>query len=120
MPDFFIDRPNFAWVIALFIALAGALTLGTLPVSQYPDVAPPQISVSASYPGASAQIINQNITSLVEEELNGLKDLLYYESSSANGSAETTSPSSRASIPTWRRSTSRIACNGSSGACPKR
>jgi multidrug efflux pump len=90
MPDFFIDRPNFAWVIALFIALAGALTLGTLPVSQYPDVAPPQISVSASYPGASAQIINQNITSLIEEELNGLKDLLYYESSSANGSAETT------------------------------
>ncbi|MGV8888388.1 MAG: multidrug efflux RND transporter permease subunit [Pseudomonas sp.] len=90
MPDFFIDRPNFAWVIALFIALAGALTLGTLPVSQYPDVAPPQISVSASYPGASAQIINQNITSLIEEELNGLKDLLYYESNSANGSAETT------------------------------
>ncbi|MHC8351523.1 multidrug efflux RND transporter permease subunit [Pseudomonas sp. RT4P38] len=90
MPDFFINRPNFAWVIALFIALAGALTLGTLPVSQYPDVAPPQISVSASYPGASAQIINQNITSLIEEELNGLKDLLYYESNSANGSAETT------------------------------
>ncbi|MCO8311044.1 multidrug efflux RND transporter permease subunit [Pseudomonas mandelii] len=90
MPDFFIARPNFAWVIALFIALAGAMTLGTLPVSQYPDVAPPQISVSASYPGASAQIINQNITSLIEEELNGLKDLLYYESNSANGSAETT------------------------------
>ncbi|WP_260958647.1 multidrug efflux RND transporter permease subunit [Pseudomonas citri] len=90
MPDFFIRRPNFAWVIALFIALAGALTLGTLPVSQYPDVAPPQISVSASYPGASAQIINQNVTSLLEEELNGLKDLLYFESKSANGSTETT------------------------------
>ncbi|MGY2288221.1 multidrug efflux RND transporter permease subunit [Pseudomonas sp. SDO528_S397] len=90
MSDFFIERPNFAWVIALFIVLLGALTLGRLPVSQYPDVAPPQVSVTASYPGASAQIINQNITSVLEEELNGLKDLLYYESNSANGSAETT------------------------------
>lgn len=90
MVDFFIERPNFAWVIALFIVLAGALTLGRLPVSQYPDVAPPQISVSASYPGASAQIINLNVTSLLEEELNGLPDLLYYESTSANGSADTT------------------------------
>ncbi|BCX68935.1 multidrug efflux RND transporter permease subunit [Pseudomonas izuensis] len=90
MPEFFINRPNFAWVIALLIALAGVLTLGTLPVSQYPDVAPPQISVSASYPGASAQIVGQNVTSLVEEELNGLKGLIYYESNSANGSAETT------------------------------
>ncbi|MBF8672679.1 multidrug efflux RND transporter permease subunit [Pseudomonas putida] len=90
MPDFFIQRPNFAWVIALFIALAGVLTLGRLPVSQYPDVAPPQISVSASYPGASAQIVSQNVTSLIEEELNGLKGLIYYESNSANGSGETT------------------------------
>jgi len=90
MPEFFIQRPNFAWVIALFIALAGVLSLGALPVSQFPDVAPPQISVSASYPGASAQIITQNVSSLIEEELNGLKGLLYYESSSANGSSEIT------------------------------
>ncbi|AKJ96687.1 acriflavine resistance protein B [Pseudomonas chlororaphis] len=90
MPDFFINRPNFAWVIALLIALAGALTLGRLPVNQYPDVAPPQINVSVDYPGASAQIVSQNVTSLIEEELNGLKGLLYYESNSANGGAETT------------------------------
>ncbi|UQI28905.1 multidrug efflux RND transporter permease subunit [Pseudomonas bijieensis] len=90
MPDFFINRPNFAWVITLFIALAGVLTLGTLAVSQYPDVAPPQINVSANYPGASALIVSQNVTSLIEEELNGLKGLIYYESNSANGGAETT------------------------------
>ncbi|BBH33911.1 multidrug efflux RND transporter permease subunit [Pseudomonas sp. St290] len=90
MPDFFINRPNFAWVITLFIALAGVLTLGTLAVSQYPDVAPPQINVIANYPGASALIVSQNVTSLIEEELNGLKGLIYYESNSANGGAETT------------------------------
>jgi multidrug efflux pump len=90
MPDFFINRPNFAWVITLFIALAGVLTLGSLAVSQYPDVAPPQINVSANYPGASALIVSQNVTSLIEEELNGLKGLIYYESNSANGGAETT------------------------------
>ncbi|ROO40477.1 multidrug efflux RND transporter permease subunit [Pseudomonas sp. 7SR1] len=90
MPEFFINRPNLAWVIALFIVLAGLLTLRTLPVSQYPDVAPPQISVSANYPGASAQIVGQNVTSLIEEELNGLKGLIYYESTSANGGADIT------------------------------
>jgi multidrug efflux pump len=78
MPDFFINRPNFAFVIALFISLVGLLTLGTLPVYQYPDVAPTQITVSASYPGASAQIVSQNVTSLLEEELNGLKGLIYH------------------------------------------
>ncbi|MGY2257685.1 multidrug efflux RND transporter permease subunit [Pseudomonas sp. SDO55104_S430] len=87
MPEFFINRPNFAWVIALFISLAGLLTLGTLAVNQYPDVAPTQITVSANYPGASAQIVSQNVTSLIEEELNGLKGLIYHESNSANGGA---------------------------------
>jgi multidrug efflux pump len=90
MPDFFINRPNFAWVIALFISLAGLLTLGTLPVNQYPDVAPTQITVSANYPGASAQIVSQNVTSLLEEELNGLQGLIYYDSNSANGGADIT------------------------------
>ncbi|WP_077046193.1 multidrug efflux RND transporter permease subunit [Pseudomonas sp. KK4] len=90
MPDFFINRPNFAFVIALFISLVGLLTLGTLPVNQYPDVAPTQITVSANYPGASAQIVSQNVTSLLEEELNGLKGLIYHESNSANGGADIT------------------------------
>lgn len=57
MSLFFIRRPNFAWVVALFISMAGLLVIPMLPVSQYPDVAPPQISISASYPGASAQVL---------------------------------------------------------------
>lgn len=91
MPDFFIHRPNFAWVIAIFIALAGALAISSLPVAQYPSVAPPQIVISATYPGASAQTLNDSVVSLIEEELNGVKGLLYYESqSNSSGAAETT------------------------------
>ncbi|VVN29072.1 Multidrug resistance protein MexB [Pseudomonas fluorescens] len=90
MPNFFIHRPNFAWVIALFILLAGLLAIPSLPISQYPSVAPPQILVTASYPGASAEVINNTVTSLIEEELNGAKGLLYYESqSNSAGLAET-------------------------------
>lgn len=91
MPNFFIHRPNFAWVVAIFISLAGLLAISSLPVSQYPDVAPPQILVSATYPGASADVINSSVTGLIEEELNGAKGLLYYESqSNSAGVAETT------------------------------
>jgi len=82
MPNFFIHRPNFAWVIAIFISLAGVLAIASLPVSQYPNVAPPQILITAAYPGASAELINDSVTSLIEEELNGAKGLLYYESQS--------------------------------------
>ena len=89
MYQFFIHRPKFAWVMAIFICLAGALVIPTLPVEKYPQVAPPQISIQAVYPGASAQVLNESVTSLIEEELNGAKGLLYYESvNNANGSAE--------------------------------
>lgn len=89
MPNFFINRPNFAWVVAIFITLAGLLAIPSLPVSQYPVVAPPQISVWATYPGASASTLVDSVTSVIEEELNGAKGLLYYESSSSsNGMAE--------------------------------
>ncbi|WP_113625521.1 efflux RND transporter permease subunit [Pectobacterium peruviense] len=91
MPNFFIHRPNFAWVVAIFIAMAGLLAISSLPVSQYPAVAPPQIVVTATYPGASAEVINSGVTSLIEEELNGAKGLLYYESqSNSAGLAEIT------------------------------
>ncbi|OZI38849.1 multidrug efflux RND transporter permease subunit [Bordetella genomosp. 5] len=91
MPKFFIDRPNFAWVIAIFITLAGLLAMKALPVSQFPVVAPPQISIMATYPGASASTVVDSVTSVIEEELNGAKDLLYYESSSSSsGSGEIT------------------------------
>jgi len=89
MSLFFIKRPNFAWVVALFITLAGLLAIPLLPVSQYPSVAPPQITVTATYPGASAQVLVDSVTSVIEEELNGAKGLLYFESTSnSNGMAE--------------------------------
>ena len=87
MPQFFIDRPVFAWVVALFILLAGALAIPQLPVAQYPDVAPPQIEIYAVYPGASAQTVDESVVSLIEEELNGTDHLLYFESQSSLGSA---------------------------------
>ena len=57
MPNFFIARPNFAWVVAIFITLAGLLAIPSLPVAQYPNVVPPQISITATYPGASAKVL---------------------------------------------------------------
>ncbi|WP_395505554.1 multidrug efflux RND transporter permease subunit [Ectopseudomonas hydrolytica] len=89
MSDFFIKRPKFAWVVALFISLAGLLVIPLLPVAQYPSVAPPQITVTATYPGASAQVLVDSVTSVIEEELNGAKGLLYFESTNnSNGIAE--------------------------------
>jgi multidrug efflux pump len=90
MPQFFIDRPVFAWVVALFILLAGVLAIPQLPVAQYPNVAPPQIEIYAVYPGASAQTVDETVVSLIEEELNGADHLLYYESQSSLGSATIT------------------------------
>ena len=86
MPSFFIDRPVFAWVVAIFIALAGAISIPFLPIAQYPNVAPPQISISTNYPGASPEEIYQSVTRPVEEELNGVEGLIYFESTSeSNG-----------------------------------
>ncbi|WBW59240.1 multidrug efflux RND transporter permease subunit [Klebsiella electrica] len=82
MPHFFIDRPIFAWVIALFIVLAGILSIPRLPVAQYPAVAPPGIIVSVSYPGASLDVMNSSVISLIEREISGVDNLLYFESSS--------------------------------------
>jgi len=82
LPRFFIDRPIFAWVVALSILLAGALVFPKLPVSQYPEVAPPALSITAVYPGASAQVVEDAVTSLIEQEMNGLENLLYMESNS--------------------------------------
>ncbi|MBW0236095.1 efflux RND transporter permease subunit [Pseudomonas sp. D1HM] len=90
MPQFFIDRPIFAWVVALFILLAGALAIPQLPVAKYPVVAPPQVEIYAVYPGASAQTLDESVVSLIEQELNGTDGLLYFESQSSLGSATIT------------------------------
>ena len=89
MAKFFIDRPVFAWVIALFILLAGVLAIPKLPVSQYPQIAPPTIIVTAIYPGASAQTVDESVTSLIEQEMNGAENLQYIESQSqSDGQAQ--------------------------------
>ncbi len=82
MPSFFIQRPIFAWVVAIFIMIAGAIAIPLLPVAQYPKVAPPQISVTANFPGASPEDMYQSVTRPIEEELNGIPGLLYFESTS--------------------------------------
>ncbi|MGI2032132.1 multidrug efflux RND transporter permease subunit [Rhizobium panacihumi] len=82
MARFFIDRPIFAWVVAIFIMLAGVITIPMLPIAQYPNVAPPQITVSTNYPGASPEDIYQGVTRPIEEELNGVPGLIYFESQS--------------------------------------
>jgi multidrug efflux pump len=82
MSRFFIDRPVFAWVIAILITLGGTLSIFRLAVEAYPEIAPPQISVSASYPGASADVVEKAITTVIEQQLTGLEGLLYFNSSS--------------------------------------
>ena len=87
-PAFFIRRPVFAWVIALGILLGGVLALRSLPVEQYPSIAPPALRIGVTYPGADASVLETNVTQVIEQELNGVEGFLYMDSSSrSNGSA---------------------------------
>lgn len=90
MARFFIDRPVFAWVIAIIIMLAGALSIRSLPIEQYPKVAPPTVSINANYPGASAETVENAVTQIIEQRLTGIDYLRYFSSSSADGSASIT------------------------------
>lgn len=91
MPQFFIKRPVFAWVVALFIILFGLISIPQLPIARYPSVAPPQVTITATYPGATPQTMNDSVLGLIERELSSLKNLLYFESSSdTSGSATIT------------------------------
>ncbi|MGL5488344.1 MAG: efflux RND transporter permease subunit, partial [Shewanella sp.] len=82
MARFFIDRPIFAWVIALIIMLAGVLSIRSLPVSQYPSIAPPTVVISANYPGASAKIVEDSVTQVIEQRMKGIDHLRYIASTS--------------------------------------
>ncbi len=85
---FFIDRPIFAWVVAIIVMLLGAGGLLSLPISQYPNIAPPQVNIRANFPGASAETVESNITQIIEQQLTGVDGLLYFSSSSnSNGQA---------------------------------
>ena len=91
MAKFFIDRPIFAWVIALFIIVLGGVAITQLPIAQYPPVAPPSIVISTNYPGASARTLEESVISVIEQEMNGSPGLIYMESvSQANGSGQIT------------------------------
>lgn len=81
---FFVSRPIFAWVIAIVIMLAGSAAITSLPVAQYPDVAPPTVSINASYPGADAQTVENSVTQVLEQQLTGIDGLLYFSSSSSS------------------------------------
>ncbi len=91
MAQFFIDRPVFAWVIALFISVIGGAAITQLPISQYPTVAPPAIVITATYPGASAKTLEESVVSLIEQEMNGAQGMIYVESvSQSTGQATIT------------------------------
>ena len=78
----FIDRPVFAWVIAIVIMLAGVAGISSLSVAQYPDIAPPSVNISATYPGASAEVLESSVTQVIEQQLTGLDGLIYFQSNS--------------------------------------
>ena len=85
---FFIDKPVFSWVVAIIIMLAGTASILSLPIAQYPDIAPPTVSISANYSGADAQTVENSVTQVLEQQLTGLDGLLYFSSSSSSaGSA---------------------------------
>ena len=91
MAKFFIERPIFAWVLALFIIVIGGVSMTQLPISQYPPVAPPSIVVSTTYPGASAQTLEDSVLAVIEREMNGSPGLIYMEAvAQANGSGTIT------------------------------
>lgn len=82
MPSFFIDRPVFAWIVALAVVVAGVLAIPQLPIAQYPRLAPPRVVITAAYPGASTETVDGDVGSIIEESLDGADGLLYYETSS--------------------------------------
>lgn len=87
-PRLFIERPVLSWVIALTILLAGLLALRALPIEQYPTIAPPSVTINATYPGADASVVAENVTQVIEQELNGVEGFQYMSSSSRTGGAE--------------------------------
>lgn len=91
MSNFFIDRPIFAWVLAILLCLCGMLSIRSLPIEQYPDLAPPNVRITANYPGASAQTLENTVTQVIEQNMTGIDNLMYMSSNSSNtGQAQIT------------------------------
>ncbi len=89
MAKFFIDRPIFAWVLAIILMIAGALAILQLPIAQYPTIAPPAIAISATYPGADAQTVQDTVTQVIEQNMNGIDNLMYMSSTSDSAGSVT-------------------------------
>jgi hydrophobic/amphiphilic exporter-1 (mainly G- bacteria), HAE1 family len=109
---FFIERPRFAAVLSILFVVVGLLAYVSLPVAQYPQIAPPTVTVRASYPGATPQAIAQTVATPIEEQINGVENMLYMTSQATNDGAMQTSTS--------RRSKSRTASESLSRGCPRR
>ena len=121
MAGFFIERPIFAWVIAIVVMLAGALAIPTLPVSQYPEIAPPSVNISASYPGASARTLEDTVTQVIEQNMKALDGLLYMSSTSdSSGNALVTLTFHRAPTSTSPRCRRRTSCSWPHRCCRAR
>ena len=102
--NFFIQRPIFAWVLALLITLGGVLAITTLGIESYPPIAPPQVAIVATYPGADAETVEHTVTQVIEQQLSGIDHMMYFSStSSANGAAQITLTFEPGTIPTSRR-----------------
>src|SRR5437588_1562390 len=87
MTRFFIDRPIFSWVISIVILLVGAVAVFVLPVAQYPEITPPTVSVTASYPGANAQVVADSVAAPIEQQVNGVDRMMYMSSQCTNDGA---------------------------------
>jgi hypothetical protein len=113
MSRIFIDRPIFAWVLAIIVMLAGIGSLFALPIEQYPDIAPTNVNIQANYPGASAETVENSVTQILEQQLTGLDGLLYFSASSRASPP----PSTRGLIPTSPRCRCRTRSRPRSRAC---
>ncbi len=121
MSRFFIDRPIFAWVIAIVIMLVGLLAMRSLPIAQYPDIAPPAVQITTTYPGASAETVQNSVTQVIEQQLNGLDGLLYFSSNSTSaGTVTIVATFKPAPIPTSLRCRCRTRCRRRCPCCRRR
>ncbi|VCV86890.1 oqxB_1_EU370913 [Escherichia coli] len=121
MPNFFIDRPIFAWVIAIIIMLAGGLAILKLPVAQYPTIAPPAVTISASYPGADAKTVQDTVTQVIEQNMNGIDNLMYMSSNSdSTGTVQITLTLSLVLMRISRRFRCRTNCSWRCRCCRKK